>query len=104
MNQVTKQKMNSTIVKALFYLAVILIVSTGQSIVRANEMSSDAEANYKQANQLLDQGKTKEACDILQELVNNNPKNFAYTHDLAVALEELGENDQALSCFKRQLN
>ena len=64
------------------------------------EGSPENEASYKQANLLLDQGKTQEACNILQELVNNNPQNFAYTHDLAVALEQLGDKDKALSYFK----
>ena len=56
---------------------------------------------YEQANNLLDKGQIKEAIDILNPLVKNNPNNFAYVHDLAVAFEEGGETDTALEYFQK---
>ena len=65
---------------------------------------SSEEIAYARANFFIDRGQAKEAVDLLTKLNEDNPKNFAYVHDLAVALEMLGEKEKALQYFQKPYN
>ena len=53
---------------------------------------------------MLDKCQIREAIKILNQLVKTSPDNFAYVHDLAVALEEAGHTETSLQYFQKAVS
>jgi Flp pilus assembly protein TadD len=71
---------------------------------RSRGAAADLERSFRQAQTLIDQGRAREAVDLLQPLAASHPRQPQVHYNLGYAQTQAGDLWDALSAFKRALN
>ena len=71
---------------------------------RPRRSAADLEALFRQAETLIDQGRAREAVDLLQPLAASHPRQPQVHYNLGYAQSQAGDLWDALSAFKRALD